>query len=77
MSQRKSLLTIDYHTDDDTGMYDIGEIDFGIRDLSGYLERYGSKGKDDIIRKLSHLIYRVEDRFQDIHQEQARPTSAN
>ncbi len=66
MSQRKTLLEISYHSDDDTGMYEIGEIDFGIHGtLDGYLENYGYKGKKEIIDMLGYLIYEVEKRFRE------------
>jgi len=66
MSQRKELLSISYHSDDDTGMYQIGEIDFGIRGiLDEYLKNYGYAGKKDIIDTLGYLIYEVEKRFRE------------
>ena len=66
MSQRKGLLTISYHSDDDTGMYQIGEIDFGIcGELDNYLKNYGYAGKKDIIDTLGYLIYEVEKRFRE------------
>lgn len=66
MSQRKLLLEVEYHSDDDTGMYKIGEIDFGISGLlNEYLEKYGYAGKKDIIDTLGYLIYEVEKRFRE------------
>ena len=66
MSQRKTLITITYHTDDDTGMYHIGEIDFGIGcELEEYLIRFGDSGKKDIISALGYLIYEVEKSFRE------------
>ena len=67
MSQRKPLLEIEYHSDDDTGMYQIGEIDFGINGgLDDYLRNYGLKGKQDIICTMAYLIYEVERRFREM-----------
>lgn len=64
MSNRKYLLSVSYHTDDDTGMYYIGEIDYGISgELDEYLKLYGHKGKDDIIKALAHLTARVVNEF--------------
>ena len=61
MASRKQLLEITYHDDDDTGMYQVGEIDFGICGiLDDYLKRYGYAGKKDIIDTLGYLIYEVE-----------------
>ncbi|MFA5323913.1 MAG: hypothetical protein WC373_14675 [Smithella sp.] len=62
MSERKNLLLVDYHSDDDTGMYQIGEIDFGISSrLDEYLKQYGRKGMDDILKTLCHLIWHVQE----------------
>jgi len=66
MSQRKELLSVSYHSDDDTGIYQIGEIDFGINGiLDEYLKHYGYAGKKDIIDTLGYLIYEVEKRFRE------------
>ena len=66
MSQRKELLSVEYHSDDDTGMYSVGEIDFGISgNLDEYLQHYGAKGKQEIIATLSYLIYEVERKFRE------------
>ncbi len=66
MASRKELLTISYHDDDDTGMYQVGEIDFGIcGTLDDYLKHYGYTGKKDIIDTLGYLIYEVERRFRE------------
>ena len=64
MSARKPLLEIEYHSDDETGMYKVGEIDFGINgELDEYLEKYGYEGKKEIIATLGYLIFEVENRF--------------
>lgn len=61
MSQRTNLITISYHHDTDTGMYRIGEIDFGISgELDNYLEKYGRKGIDDILKTMSHLVWHIQ-----------------
>jgi len=66
MSQRKELLSVSYHSDDDTGIYQIGEIDFGISGiLDEYLKNYGYAGKKNIIDTLGYLIYEVEKRFRE------------
>jgi len=68
MSQRKELLSITYHTDDDTGMYRVGEIDFGIRslDLRDYIKHYGYQGVVDILANLGHLAYEVKKEYYEI-----------
>ena len=70
MAGTRDLLKIDYHTDDDTGTYAVGEVDFGIYGtLDEYLKRYGLKGRDDIIGTLAYLIHDVHARFKDIKNE--------
>ena len=61
MAQRKNLISLDYHYDTDTGLYEIGEIDFGISgELDRYLEVYGRKGMDDILKTMCHLIWHIQ-----------------
>ena len=77
MSQTKDLLKIDYHTDDETGIYYIGEVDFGIcGTLDDYLKYYGLKGKEEIVKTLAYLIYAVEDKFRNM-QIDNHPSSGN
>ena len=72
MSQKRTLLEVKYHSDDDTGMYRVGEIDFGIwGTLDEYLKRYGRKGKEDIVGTLGYLIYEVERKFREIPRPQS------
>lgn len=50
MSSRKSIIEFSYHDDDDTGIYKVGEVDFGYgQELSDYLKTYG---KAEIIKML-------------------------
>lgn len=67
MSSTKNLLEINYHDDDDTGMYHIGEIDCGIKTvvLKNYIEHYGVKGRDEILAHLGLLAYNVQCMFLD------------
>ena len=68
MASTKNLLNVEYHDDDDTGMYRVGEVDFGIYGtLDDYLKSFGSKGKNDIISTLGFLIYEVERRFREMN----------
>ncbi len=56
MSQRKPILTITYHSDDDTGMYEIGELDCGLGDdLVKYVKSYGI---DDLLFNLKETLPR-------------------
>ncbi len=68
MGMVKKLLTVEYHSDSETGIHEVGEIDFGIvsGQLDDYLLHYGYKGKNDIIKTLAYLIYAVESKFQEI-----------
>ena len=60
MSQRKKLLEITYHSDDDTGMYEVGEIDHGICDVEGYIDSCGQKGRNAILLQLAYLMAFVQ-----------------
>jgi hypothetical protein len=56
MASRKNLLKIDYHDDDDTGIYSMGQIDFGISSLlPEYISQYGKKGAYEILAQLAYL----------------------
>lgn len=59
MSQRKDLIRITYHTDDDTGIYDVGEIDtMGTREeIEEYIKQYGQKGVNDLLAALNHQTW--------------------
>lgn len=63
MPKRQELLSVEAITDCDTGIYNIGEIDFGIKvgPLTDYLKRYGYQGKREIIATLGFLIHKVEE----------------
>lgn len=61
MASRKELLNVSYHYDTDTGMYKVGEIDFGISgELDNYLKRYGRKGMNEILETMCHLIWHIQ-----------------
>jgi hypothetical protein len=67
MSERKGLLEINYHSDDDTGMYSIGEIDYGIcGELDNYIKAFGIEGVNDILATLGHLAYEVKTKFYEL-----------
>lgn len=70
MSERTELLSICYHADDDTGLYHIGEIDFGVNArLESYIEKYGYKGVEEILAMLGHLAWEVKDCFYKINRK--------
>jgi hypothetical protein len=67
MSERKDLLSVSYHSDDDTGMHHIGEIDFGVHStLEPYIEQYGYEGVKEILSVLGHLAWEVKNCFFEI-----------
>lgn len=74
MAKRQELMCVEVVTDCDTGIYNIGEIDFGIKvgPLTDYLKRYGYQGKREIIATLGFLIHKVEE----YHAENVQATSA-
>lgn len=62
--QDQRLLEITEVTDDETGIWQVGEIEFGIYGtLEEYLRAYGKKGKDEILKTLDYLKREVQSRF--------------
>jgi len=81
MATRAKLLDVTYHTDDETGLYRVGEVDFGVNArLQDYLRRYGIKGRDDILTTLAYLTHTVWEVWQRVdgesvaEQQPERPT---
>lgn len=71
MPRRETLITIEKITDCDTGDYQIGELDFGIKvgQVESYLKTYGLKGKKELLAMLGHLCFQVERYFQELPRE--------
>ncbi len=68
MAMRKNLLTVDFYYDDDSGMHQIGELDFGISTLlSDYIEKYGIKGRDSILAMLGYLAWEVQETYIEVN----------
>lgn len=60
--QDKPLLSITIITDDDTGMYRVGDLDFGIHGrLYSYLEKDPIKNRDKVLSMIGYLSHRVCD----------------
>lgn len=77
MSQRKELLTVEYHTDDETGMYHVGEIDFGISgNLQEYVKNYGYDGVKEVLATLGYLSYVVRKTLDEVGGKEV-PTGDN
>lgn len=59
MAEKQTLITLDVVTDDDTGMYQVGEVDFGIRNA---LEQHIKKrGAEELLLTMTYLIYHIKD----------------
>lgn len=70
MPQRENLANINVITDDDTGMYSIGEIDGGFKTklLNEHIEKYGAEG---LLKQLTTMIYTVVGLDRNIKNESA------
>ena len=68
MASRTELMSVEYHHDTDTETYHVGEVDYGIvaGELKYYLEKYGLKGRDEILVTLTFLAHYVIDVFNDL-----------
>ena len=54
--ESQMLLEVTEVIDDDTGIWHMGEVEFGISgNLETYLLKYGEKGRDDILAVLNYL----------------------
>ena len=60
-SKLETLCRISKVTDDDCGMYRIGEIEgaFSPEELEDYLKRYGEYGESQLLGKLAFLQWQV------------------
>ena len=57
MSEKQELARIWAVTDDDTGMYRIGEVDGGFNgNLQHQIEKYGS---DELLKQLAYMTHTV------------------
>ncbi len=71
-AETKRLFEINYVTDHDCGNYHIGEVDYRLdQDFYDYIKQYKRKGKDEIIKMLSHFIFMVEQEFRKLPDEDA------
>ena len=67
MSQQKVLLSINRVTDDETGLYQIVELDFSLHcsDLENYIKAYGYEGRKELMNILGTLATHVDRYFQE------------
>lgn len=70
MAQKQNLANINVITDDDTGMYSIGEISGGFKTLllNEHIKKYGSEG---LLKQLTTMIYTVVGLDRNIKNESA------
>jgi hypothetical protein len=67
--QDKLLLSITVVTDDSTGIYTVGELDFGIHGrLDEYLDTDTRNRRDEILKMLGFLAYKVCEKSEKILQ---------
>jgi len=57
MVQTEDLITIQRVTDDETGIWSIGEVDYSINlgNLEDFIRHYGEEGRQELIDKLDYL----------------------
>ena len=62
MPSTSKLFSIEYVDDDDTGMYQMGEITgLPTQDLEMYIERYGSENLLNLFVGLIHKVKSIDD----------------
>jgi len=61
MPERKQMATVTVVTDDDTGMYHVGEPDglFQQEELLEYLRMHGQKGKSEMLEHLAYMQFQI------------------
>ena len=62
MSMKKQIAKIEYHTDDETGINYVGELDCGFDEveLRKYIEIHKEKGTKDLLEMLAYMICQVK-----------------
>ena len=74
MASRQKLLEVSAITDCETGMYEIGEVDFGINmSIEHHIRKYGH---EEILLTLAHLIYEVKRTAAKLHLEEMPDAAA-
>ena len=62
MSERRKLIEISYHSDDDTGIYHVGEIDWSVGvQLDEYVKYFGVKGIQELSDCFAYLSWYIRD----------------
>lgn len=62
--QDEVLMEITKVVDDSTGIWEVGEVEWGIKGtLDGYIKEHGYDGVKQLLCALGHLSYEVKDRY--------------
>lgn len=79
MAQKHRIASLSVIIDDDTGMYQVGDIDGGFSDsdLSHFLRRYGEEGKDKLIKHLALMQYKVLDKWLNNEKQESQKIEVN
>ena len=68
--QDRTLIELTEVTDDDTGIWKQGEIEYGISgNLEEYLKDYGEEGKKEVVKMLETLKGVVEEYWQRVEKD--------
>ena len=73
MSERRQLISpVQYHSDDDTGMYKVGEIDTCPPKLQieAYIKSYGDYGKEQLLDYFSCCIAMTIEAHKKVHEDE-------
>lgn len=71
MPEKKTIATITVVTDDETGMYHIGEPDglFQQYELLEYLQQHGQRGKLEMLEHLAYLQNQVIEAWRKVNSD--------
>jgi hypothetical protein len=76
--QDEILFSVTRVTDDDTGMYSIGELDYGIRvgALESFLRSDPAKKRNEIFAMMGMLNVRIDEYVRQVSEKQEQQESA-
>lgn len=68
MTERTKLAALSVITDDDTGLYFVGELDGGFQqtELTQFLTTYGRQGRKDLLEHLAYMQHKVIETYRSI-----------
>ncbi len=78
MSQQEILISITKVTDDETGTYEIGELDFSLHcgPLMRYMKVYGWEGRQELMAMLGTMATHVDRYYKESVTELAQEKAA-